>query len=231
VWIIFALYKVDSIQALRRNFNIILKNTSHLFVIAIAGLLIWVPQLIYWKSVTGHFFFFSYGEERFYFNHPHIIQGLLSYRKGWLVYTPIMFFAVAGIIVLYFKMRQFFLPVSLFFILNVYIVFSWWCWWYGGGFGQRPMIDSYPLLAIPLTLVISLLIKQRRLISIPSIATFAFFIYLNIFQHFQYYYGAIHWDSMTKAAYWETFLKLYPTRDYWYMLKPIDNERAVKGEI
>jgi hypothetical protein len=43
---------------------------------AFIALLVLLPQLIYWKYSTGHWVFYSYFGERFYFNHPHIIDGL-----------------------------------------------------------------------------------------------------------------------------------------------------------
>jgi len=34
---------------------------------------------------------------------------------------------------------------------------------------------------------------------------------------------------MTKEAYWNTFLKLYPKEDFWPLLREYDNELAKKG--
>jgi hypothetical protein len=59
-----------------------------------------------------------------------------------------MIFAFAGIIVLWKRRSPYALPVTIFVPLNIYIIFSWWCWWYGGGFGQRAFIDSYALMAV-----------------------------------------------------------------------------------
>lgn len=37
-----------------------------------------------------------------------------------------------------------------FLLLYLYLTFSWWCYYYMNGFGARPMIHVYPLLAFPL---------------------------------------------------------------------------------
>src|SRR6185436_10253555 len=118
-------------------------------MMAVLGILIFLPQLFYWKHQTGSWFFNSYLNEHFYFNNPHVFYGLFSFRKGWLVYTPIMFFALAGLYTLFKTMKEFFYPVLILFLLYIYVAFSWWCWWYGGSYGQRALIDIYPFLAVP----------------------------------------------------------------------------------
>ena len=66
--------------------------------------LVWVPQMIYWKEMTGRWLYFSYGsDERFFFGDPAIIKGLFSYRKGLFIYTPLLLFAFAGVISLWLK--------------------------------------------------------------------------------------------------------------------------------
>ena len=62
-------------------------------VFLICFFLPWVPQFMYWYYATGNLFFYSYDQEGFFFNKPHVMDGLFSYRKGWLVYTPIMVLA------------------------------------------------------------------------------------------------------------------------------------------
>jgi len=117
----------------------------------LAAILVIVPQMIYWKAQTGHFLFNSYMDQgKFFFFKPQIINGLFSYRKGWLIYSPVMILSCIGFIWLKKQAASLFYPVLLFTAINVYIVYSWWCWWYGGSFGSRPMIDMYGIMAIPL---------------------------------------------------------------------------------
>lgn len=68
------------------------KKHFTLFPIMIFGAILPIlPQMIYWYYVSGSFLHYSYPEEaRFYFDNPHIIKGLFSFRKGWFLYTPIM---------------------------------------------------------------------------------------------------------------------------------------------
>ena len=118
---------------------------------ALAAFIVVLPQLIYWKVQTGYFFFNSYMESgKFYFLKPQIVNGLFSYRKGWLIYTPVMAFAIVGLFLLKKYAKELMFPVILFLVINIYVVFSWWCWWYGGSFGSRPMIDIYGIMAVPM---------------------------------------------------------------------------------
>jgi hypothetical protein len=113
------------------------------------------PQLLYWKVSVGHFIYYSYQGEKFDFLHPHIWDGFFSFNNGWLVYCPIMFFALAGI---WRSARDFspaLMPLMIFGAVHVYVIYSWWCWFYMGSYGSRPMIEVYPLLSFPLAYTVS----------------------------------------------------------------------------
>lgn len=229
VLFIFILYDIKSLNDLKDRISLFIRSYTKLILIAICALLVWVPQMLYWKSVSGQFLYFSYGEERFFFNNPQIIRGLFSYRNGWLVYTPLMIFAILGLILLWKKQRQFFWPILIFLVMNVYIITSWWNWWYGGSFGLRAFIDSYSLLAIPLAAFLSWFLNRKLIYKLSTIIVVTVIVSYNIFQNIQYRNGAIHYDSMTKEAYWEVFLKPEPTGKYWSLLAKPDYDKAIKG--
>ena len=99
------------------------KNQIALFSLII--IFIGFFQFIYWKIYTGKFLYYSYGGnagEGFEFLHPSILEVLFSFRKGWLLYTPLMFFSILGLIFLYQKNRFIFYSIFLYFIFNFYIV-------------------------------------------------------------------------------------------------------------
>ena len=145
----FIFYKITSFSDIKMRLQYFLKHYNYIFLIIVIAFLLWVPQFLYWKKVTGHFLFFSYGEERFFFDHPRIFKGLFSYRNGWLLYSPVMIFSLMGIPLLLHQIKSIFFPVLIFTLVNIYIVLSWWCWWYTG-FGNRAMIDSYAILSFPM---------------------------------------------------------------------------------
>lgn len=206
-------------------------NWKMIIIAGMAAILVWLPQLIYWKTQTGHFIFNSYMESgKFYFLDPEIVNGLFSYRKGWLVYTPVMIFGLVGIIFLRKKAAPLFLPVLLFVALNIYIVYSWWCWWYGGSFGSRPMIDMYGIMAIPLAVFIHKTWRMKIWVRGIAVIVLGGFLFLNQFQMTQYRTSMLHWDSMTKEAYWGIFGKKSWPEGYEQMIQVPDYEKALRGE-
>jgi hypothetical protein len=184
---------------------------THLLIAGIAGFAIIALQLLYWKAVTGHFVYYSYQGEYFDFRHPHIIDGLFSYRKGWFVYTPLAFLGALGFITLYKVRRGLVLPLLLFFIVSCYLIFSWHQWYYGWGFGCRSLVASLAVLSIPLAALVSWLLKQRRVIKVAGVVVAVLLIALNIFQTNQYASAVIEGDGMTKAYYWRVFGKMEAT--------------------
>jgi hypothetical protein len=140
-----------------------------------------------------------------------------------------MVLALAGIFLLAKKQKQFFTPILVFTVLNIYVVYSWWCWWYGGSFGSRPMIDSYAMLAIALAGFIDWF-ATSRLRKALIIVVLVILSGHGVFQTLQYQKGALHYDAMSKAAYWNSFGNLYPDQYYYDLLEPPDYQAAKKGE-
>ncbi len=230
IGIFFLLYRVPSIKALKERVVFFKNKWFHLSFIILAIIIIWLPQVIYWKIITGSWFYYSYQDEGFFFNNPQIIEGLFGYRKGWFIYTPIMFFATfIGIPILFSKVKDLSISVLLFVVLNIWIILSWWCWWYGGGFGGRAFIDSYAIMAIPLGFFINKILKLKLTSKILIFTTLIFFIYLNLFSTKQYYKKIIHWDSMTKESYWAHFLKDEHVKNWVSLLDRPDLKKALKG--
>lgn len=179
---------------------------KNLFLLSgIAYGLVGTFQMIYWKSITGEWIFYSYGNEGFNFRDPHILSGLTSFQNGWLVYTPIMVLALLGTITLL-KHRDWFWPILFFLPIHIYIAYSWWCWYYINGFGSRPMVETYALLSIPLGYALSFLVT-KRIGSYVALFLIAFFSLLNLFQTYQLSKGIMWSETASRAYYISTFGK------------------------
>ncbi|MBK9401994.1 MAG: hypothetical protein IPN36_14455 [Bacteroidetes bacterium] len=211
VFLFFILYGVKSINEIRDR----KVSWIHLGILFLGVIVVWIPQLIYWKTVTGSYLVFSYGDEgKFYFFDPMIYRGLVSFRKGWLIYTPIMTFAIIGIFMMKSQLIEARQAVVIFLLLNIYIVFSWWCWWYGGSFGQRALIDSYAILAIPLASFVQKVWESRIWVRSLVVVLSLFFIWLNIFQTYQYEFESLHYEGMSQKLYFKQFGKLDKIEDF-----------------
>lgn len=172
--------------------------------------LIFSIQMVYWKYITGHFIHYSYHGEGFNFLHPEILKGLFSFRKGWFVYTPLVSLGFIGYFILIRQKRfKFFnLVFPVFFSLNIWLVFSWWNWFYGGGFGCRALLESLVFLSLPMAVFFEFLFSLKQyFLKFTIFIILSGFVYLNLFQTYQYKYCIIHWDLMNQEYYWKVFLK------------------------
>ncbi len=173
-------------------------------------------QLAYWKYSSGQWIYYSYKGEGFDLLHSKVWKGLFSYRKGWFVYTPVAFIALtAGLPVLWYKNKKVLPALIVFFILLIYVIFSWKNWWYGGSFGCRPLVESLAVLSIPLAALIERILSWKSILpGIVSFIVLAGCLVLNIFQAYQFSINIIHYDRMSRAYYWRVFGKTSVPPDY-----------------
>jgi hypothetical protein len=201
------LYGVRSFDDLRKKLILFWAYRMQILLAACMAILPWIPQIVYWKIYTGVYFFYSYGEEGFYFFNPQFFNVLLSYRKGWFVYTPIMVFAVAGFLFLRRRCPDHFWGIVVQFGVTFYLISSWWCWWWGGCFGMRALVQSYAFLALPMACFYQWIFSSQLWKKIVFGLLVALMIAYNLYQTNRYNNNVIHWDSMTKKAFWYSFWK------------------------
>ena len=132
--------------------------------------------------------------------------------------------------ILWKRQRGLFWPLVIFFILNVYVISSWWCWWYGGSYGMRSFVESYTFLAIPAAGFIAWAGEKRKSVRIPLYIIVLLLSLHSIFHTIQYYTGVIHYEGMTKKAYFHNFWRVKMPEDYWDDIDFPDHEKAMKGD-
>lgn len=193
-------------------------------IIVVISVFFCIVSIQLWYNVVsvGEAFHYSYGKETMFLDHPRILHVLFDFRNGWLIYSPLMVFSLLGFLFFRGVKRTFGLFFLIPFFMYLYLISSWWCWWYMG-FGNRAVINVYPLLAFPLALAIESIGKKvigfiaLNLIIITGIV-------LTIFQTYQYDKGLIHWGAMTKEAYVLHFLELNPHQEFTSLLRfPVDS--------
>lgn len=205
---------VNNIKKLKERFTFFAQNITTVSIGFLLFVLVLMIQLGYWKYITGSWVYDSFPTEGFVWSEPKIWEGLFGFRKGWFVYTPIALFMIAGL----FSMRKRFaehIPAYIaYMLINVYVIFSWWNWWYGGGFSCRPLIEALAILSLPLATLFTSIGKQKSkiLYSISGVLL-AFLITLNMFQSYQTYKNTLHWDKNTRAYYFKVFFKSNATAE------------------
>lgn len=186
----------------------------------------WIPLVLplmvcmgmqgaYWYTVTGSPLYWSYEGERFFFLHPHVVEGLVGFRKGWWVYTPCMFVACIGMFRLVQQEPKWRIAFVTLIPLYLYITFSWWNWWYGGSLSARPLVDIYPWFALGLASSLSWIESARTIGRLyVGRAVLLFFTLYGLFYTVQYEREILHWDSMTYAAWKKGWGLLHLTEEY-----------------
>ena len=147
--IIFVLPFIAGSQSnLFKSIQGFLKEKITLLISFLVFMLIISIQLIIYKIQTGSFFVYSYQEEGFNFTNPQIFNFLFSYQKGLFLYTPLFLVALFGLLQIYQASKFKFFSIVSFLAFVIYIMHSWWCWFYGGSFSTRVFVEILPLFAL-----------------------------------------------------------------------------------
>ncbi len=241
VFIFFLLWDIRRWSDFKYKFNLLLKNYLHMLLIAMLVILIWLPQFLLWKQHTGMYFYFSYPGERFFWGDPQIFNILFSYRKGWLLYTPIILLSFIGF---FFIKKDF--PLSkwtlIFFTAGmVYMLSCWWDWFFGGCFGARGFCQHISFLSIPIAFVLNAVFYGakkfifRELVSLLTILFVFSCLCQNLAECYQYKINNIHFVGMSKKIYWKVFRTYQFTEPgfpdgYWEDLNMPDYDKLRSGE-
>lgn len=229
--LLYQVYDIVSLQA-KGQF---LKSLGWRWLVLIAAVALPIlPQLLYWHALTGQWLFYSYGSnEGFFWQDPKIVQVLFSFRAGWMVYTPLALFMVGGMAGLGAQWKTLRWAVLPLLLTSIYVIASWWDWWYGGAFGHRAFVHYYPFWLFPLGAAFQWL-GRHPVWRYLTLALVGIFIYLNLFQSIQYRHNIIHYDGMTREAYWYGFGKKHLTAQGYEELRQRinrpDYEAAQKGK-
>jgi hypothetical protein len=208
-------WNVTSFQGLIDKIILLFSHRKPIFIAMGLGLLIALPQMVYWYLKTGKPLFDSYNNPGvgLDFTSPHTFDVLFSYRKGWFIYTPIMIFSLIGFYFTFKQNRKIFYALLIYFLVSFYILSSWSEWWYGAAFSCRPVITAYPILAVTLGYFIAFISQQKRILQALVATSMLFFIFLNQFQWWQLRSYILDPIRTTKEYYWATFLKTHVSEE------------------
>ena len=202
-------YGVKNFNSLKEKIVLIVKHRN-VFVVAIGiGILILLPQMLYWHQLTGSLIYDSYNNPGVGLDWatPYITEVLFSFKKGWFIYTPVMILSIVGFIWMFKENKKLFWPSIIYFLLSFYLMSSWTEWWYGSSFSCRPIITLYPILAISLGYFFKSLANAKQLVKYTFMVFIGLCITLNQFQWWQFRNYILHDFRMTKKYYQKVFLQ------------------------
>lgn len=95
---------------------------------------------------------------------------------------------------------------------------------------MRSFVESYAFLAIPVAGFIAWAGEKRKSTRISLYIIVLLLSLHSVFHTIQYYTGVIHYEGMTKKAYFHNFWRVKMPEDYWDDIDFPDYEKAMKGE-
>jgi hypothetical protein len=198
-WMIFL--DITSLKALWKRILLFLKP-AYILAFIITASLVFLPQLIYWKYLTGHFMYYSYQGESFAnWKNPLMIAVWFSPLNGFFLYTPLALLFIAGIVIMIIKKIPNGIFIGVFFLLITYIFASWWSWYFGGSLGCRPVVEYYSILALPFGYFLASL-KAMKNLYIRSLLIL--FMIISIYYNFRLTYHQ-RWNPYSTWS-WDDYL-------------------------
>ena len=216
------LYGITGWNSLMERARFLWQTKKKVFFLLTVAFLVFLPQMIIWKIATNHFLIitYSYDFERFYFLSPQILKVLFHPHHGLFIWSPILLFSVLGLWKMEGHLKLYRLPVIFCLLIHLYIVSSWYLWWYAWSFGHRAFVDALGLFALPLASFFGSLrriIVKRFVIFVSTL--FVALTFYSFIQHFQGILpGEMH-PPMTWQQYKNILLNPDGLIDLWQWLK------------
>ncbi len=161
-------------------------------------------QPLLWHVQTGHWFAYGYQGEGFHWDRPEVFKVLFGFRRGLFLWAPVLLLAALGTLASWRSDRLHCGAMLIYWAANTYVISSWWIWYYGSGFGSRVFVDHYPVLAIPMALLLDR--THGRWWTLTRGYIVACIVLLGI-QMWQYHVHILHHESMDRRKYAFTFLR------------------------
>lgn len=94
---------------------------------------------------------------------------------------------------------------------------------------MRSFVDYYGILAIPMALIFTEIWKRGKYSRSVVVVIVLFSVVQNNYFLEKYKRSSIHYDSMTKEAFWHSFWHLRPQQGFWELLEIPDYSKALEG--
>jgi hypothetical protein len=201
-----ALWGITSIKSIKERFNFLLKQKFQIAAAAAIVVLLFLPQLLYYRMYAGEYFVSVYNDAGSTLDllNPRFAYVLFSFRKGWFIYSPLSILCIGGLVFAWKYQRVYFWPVLISLLLNLYLIASFTSL---VSYGWRAFIQSYAILALPLGSLVFSLSNIKKIYKAIMIFLILPFIALNVHQAWQVRVGVIDGSRMTKDYYFKTIGK------------------------
>lgn len=219
VFLVPLLWGVSSWEGLKAKITSVIVTYRYHFLWLFLGVFLpGLVQMTYWKLYAGSWLFYSYRDPAVGLDllNPHTLQFLLSFRKGWFIYTPLVLIFFLGC---FFKNNNrhkgLLLPILVYCLLHLYITSSWTNWWYAtADYSQRAIVETYVLLAIPMGWLLEYLSLRKIWVQASAGILLTALVGINLFHMWQFNNDILHGSRMTMDYYLKVMGKTY-VKEKW----------------
>ena len=202
--VLVPLFGIERPGDLAMRVRVLAGRGGHMAIAAGAALVVLAPQLLLYRTTTGHWLVSAYRDQWFDFAHPNLYGVLFSVTKGVFFWSPVLLLAAAGL----FLMRgaagawRFAAVVAL--SAHAYVAASWWDWQFGSSYGHRAFTDAIGIMALPMAAAVERVARRRGAAAFAGVALTAA-VALSLAQMVQVWIGVMPMDDVT----WEQYRRLF----------------------
>lgn len=124
-------------------------------VMGLATFIVFIPQLVVYKVLTGRFGPSRVVSGKFTWTSPNFLNVLFSPEHGMIPWTPAIAVALLGMVLFWKRDRLFTVALMAAFVLQVYVAGSFLTWQSASSFGQRRFINSTLIFVLGAAALIS----------------------------------------------------------------------------
>ncbi|MBI1221195.1 MAG: hypothetical protein GC180_01220 [Bacteroidetes bacterium] len=172
--------------------------SKHLVPMIMAAVVIWIPQLLYWKMTTGQWLIYSYQNEGFHrWKAPALIEQWFAVQSGILPYTPAFLAIPIGMVLMFKRNRKTAAILGVSFVFLSYLFASWWAKGFGDcNFGYRPFVEFSALWSPALAVFIASLFKMKSWakVSVSIVLLACVWYSTDLYHHFDSCFFGKAWD-------------------------------------
>ncbi|MGA3085033.1 MAG: hypothetical protein ABSE95_09570 [Thermodesulfobacteriota bacterium] len=222
VFLVFLpLYGITNWESLKERALFLWQKKYKLFLWLTVAFGVFSPQFIIWKIATNQFLVstYTFPFERFYFFSPQILKVLFNLHHGLFLWSPILLFSVFGFWNMKGPLKPYRLPIVVCLLLHIYVVSSWYLWYFAWSFGHRAFVDDLGMFALPLACFFGGL--QKTIVKRSVIIVSTFFIAFTFYLFIQYFHGVLPGEIRphTWPVYEKILLDQSGMIDFWKWLK------------
>jgi hypothetical protein len=142
--VVVAIWRAQRASDRRRGFDVVLGGA----VFTLAATVVFVPQMIAWRSIYGSWLAVSPLGPQIRWAHPQLVDILWSSRNGLLSWSPMLYLAAIGLIMFGVAEPAAGIPLLISVAAMTYFNAAIQDWWGSDGFGGRRFDGTIPIFCL-----------------------------------------------------------------------------------